>query len=132
MPRVLIVDDDDLVRLLLREIAESAGYEVVVAVEGAQALARHREEPVDLIVTDIVMPGREGVSVIFELSRCSPETPVVAISGGGLIGADSHLRLAAAAGAVCTLKKPLRPDAFLAVLRKYLPLDTPASAHPGG
>jgi len=116
MPRVLVVDDDEDVREMLRQMLERQGYEVTTAADGKQGLARYREDPADLIVLDIVMPEREGLETIMELRRDDPGVKIIAISGGGRIGPQSYIEVARALGAQRTFAKPLDRREFLAAV----------------
>lgn len=118
MPRVLVVDDDDDVRELLRQMLERAGYEVSAAADGRQGIAEYRRSAADLIVLDIVMPEKEGLETIMELRRDDPEVKIIAISGGGRIGPQSYIEVARALGAQRTFSKPLDRKDFLAAVRE--------------
>ena len=106
---VLVVDDDD-VRNVLRWMLEGGGYRVLEAGDGHQALAQVRSQHVDLVLTDLVMPEREGIETIQAIRREWPSLKVIAMSGafGGEI-----LRVAKLLGAHSTLQKPLRADDVL-------------------
>lgn len=117
MPRVLVVDDDDEVREMLRQMLERKGYEVTTAADGKQGIARYREDPPDLIVLDIVMPEKEGLETIMELRRDDPGVKIIAISGGGRIGPQSYIEVARALGAQRTFAKPFDRQEFLAAVR---------------
>ena len=116
MPRVLVVDDDEDVREMLRQMLERQGYEVTTAADGKEGIARYREALVDLIVLDIVMPEKEGLETIMELRRDSPEVKIIAISGGGRIGPQSYVEVARALGAQRAFTKPLDRKEFLAAV----------------
>ena len=81
MTRVLLIEDDDLVRATLRDALESNGYEVATATNGLDGLERFRSAPADVVVTDILMPEKEGIETIIELRRDHPEVKIIAISG---------------------------------------------------
>ena len=82
MPRLLIIDDERLARLTLRKILERAGHEVMEASTGNEGLAMFRAKPCDLVITDIIMPDKEGIETIIELKRDFPGVRVIAISHG--------------------------------------------------
>jgi len=82
MARVLLIDDDPLVRNILRQILELDGHMVVDAANGAVAMQRWSEQPADLIVTDILMPEKDGLEVIRELRRQCPQLKVIAVDHG--------------------------------------------------
>jgi DNA-binding response OmpR family regulator len=83
MARILVIDDDPQIREMLRELFRIAKYEVLVAPDGDAALRLHRANPADLIVTDIVMPEKEGLETILGFRRHFPAARIIAISGGG-------------------------------------------------
>lgn len=84
MARILVVDDDEeLARFTIREILTKAGHAIVEAENGNVAIECQKAEPFDLIVTDIIMPGKDGVETIAELKRDDPWPTVLAISAGG-------------------------------------------------
>lgn len=107
MARVLVVDDEPEVLDTLVEALRLDGHEVDTAREGGEALEKHRVHPADVIVTDIVMPDRNGIDVMLALKREAPGTRVIAISGGGGIsGHYDYLEIARLIGAKAVLQKP--------------------------
>lgn len=113
MERVLIVDDEELVRVTLRQILQSAGYEITEASDGRQALADYKESRPDLVITDIIMPDKEGIETIIELRAMDPNAKIIAISGGGRVGASDYLELAKRLGADKVISKPLNSEKLL-------------------
>lgn len=107
MKRILIVDDDALVRDMLDRLLRRAGYDTETAENGARALSLHRKQPADLVITDILMPEKEGIETLMELHRLTPDVPVIAISGGGRIGPESYLSMATLLGAERAFAKPV-------------------------
>lgn len=120
MARILVADDGEDIREILRMMLSAAGYEVLVAPDGESALALMRAEPIDLIITDIFMPGKEGIETIIELRRDFPSVKIVAMSGGGRMGELHYLEDAVKLGAVRSILKPFRADEILAVVREAL------------
>ena len=114
MARVLIIDDEPEVRKILRRILEHDGHEIVEASDGDEGLRYYRLQPVDLVITDILMPGEGGISTIREIRREAPDARIIAISGGGDTGRLDFLPLAKNLGAFTTLSKPI----LIADLRK--------------
>jgi two-component system chemotaxis response regulator CheY len=104
--RILIIDDDDRFRGMLRRTLERAGYEVVEARNGQEGQQHYRAAPTDLIITDILMPEKEGLETIMELRGDFPGVKIIAISGGGLTGNLGFLAIAQRLGARRTLQKP--------------------------
>lgn len=107
MPSVLIVDDEDQIRQLIRETLEQAGYEVQEARDGKEGLARYRAKATDLVIMDILMPDQDGLESIMTLRREFPASKVIAITGGSdMIGILNFLDVAKMLGARRTLQKP--------------------------
>ena len=114
MTRVLVVEDDEIVRFLLVSLLRKAGYEVVVAANGREGLACYRQGHADVILTDIFMPVMDGVEMMIDLARSHPEARVVVISGGSkMIYGRSALRTAELLGAKRVIRKPVVPDELL-------------------
>ena len=120
MTWILVVDDDIEIREMLKQYLERAEYDVLVAQDGKVALKLHHETPVDLIITDIVMPEKEGLETIMEFRHHFPSVKVIAISGGGKIEANEYLKLAKALGAQKTFAKPFVIRELLEEVRKLL------------
>ena len=109
MARILVVDDEPLVRGFLRKCLERLGHEVVELGDGKHASRTHAEHPVDLMITDLFMPDRDGLQTIFELHQHCPELRIIAISGGGTdsrFSGSEMLRVASRLGACKILEKP--------------------------
>jgi two-component system, chemotaxis family, chemotaxis protein CheY len=107
--RVLVIDDDADVRAFLRSLLESEGYEVAAAADGREGLALQRSKPSGIVVTDIFMPGKEGIETIFELHREFPQTKIIVMSGGPSKKGLDYLSVALELGAARSLKKPFAP-----------------------
>ncbi|MCP4570850.1 MAG: response regulator [bacterium] len=120
MPRILVVDDDPQVRSLLGKILEREDYDVTTAADGQEAVTAYQSEPFDLVITDLVMPEKEGIETFNELRSFDPEVKVVAISGGGRIGAQDYLSWARACGVAHTFAKPIDREELLAVVRELV------------
>ena len=120
MIRILVIDDDINIREMLKECLERAEYEVLVASDGKAALKLHSANPVDLIITDIVMPEKDGLEIIMEFRRRFPEVKVIAISGGGKIGANEYLNIAKVLGVTKTFSKPFELRELLAAVRELV------------
>src|SRR6185295_6801254 len=106
MTSILLVDDDEQLRTMLSLVLRRAGYEVRVAIDGIEASNFYRSHPTDLIITDLMMPGKEGLEIIMELRKDYPGARIIAMSGGGRIGTMNYLKVARALGAQEVLEKP--------------------------
>jgi DNA-binding response OmpR family regulator len=109
-PLVLIVDDEAPVRAVMAEILTRAGYEVVQASDGEEVVDALRERTPGIVITDLVMPRKEGIETIAEVRRLAPEAKIIAISGafgGRLLNVATHL------GANAALAKPIGADVLL-------------------
>jgi DNA-binding response OmpR family regulator len=115
MATILIIDDEELVRVLLRSALEAAGYEVTEAVNGRQGLELYRHRPTDLVITDIVMPELNGLRMLLELTREFLHAKVIAISGAG--GEKNVLDVAKLLGARQTFQKPFSVPELLSAVR---------------
>jgi CheY-like chemotaxis protein len=129
-PLVLVIDDDELVRLVLQTVLEEEGYEVAVATDGQQGLAALAARAPDLVITDIVMPEMNGLDLIREARAQGAATPIIAISGGARIDNQDVLERALVLGACAALAKPLDPDEMIALVRAALPAPGPDPAGP--
>ncbi|GIX49050.1 MAG: transcriptional regulator [Candidatus Tectimicrobiota bacterium] len=124
MTRILVIDDEDQMRGMLRQALERAGYEVEEARNGREGLWRYRQAPVPLIITDILMPEKEGLEIIRALRREYPDVKIIAISGGGRTGNLNFLDIAAKLGAHRTLQKPFGLRELLQAVRELVPVQT--------
>ncbi len=120
MAWVLVIDVDESIRRMLCEVLRRAGYAAVAAADGREGMARFREKPADLVITDILMPEQEGLETISALRRDFPEVKIIAISGGGTRSSFDYLRFAQKLGAARTLAKPFTPSELLDVVREEL------------
>ena len=120
MSRILIIDDEELVRYALRAVLESADHDVIEAENGMKGIELCNAHPVDLVITDIIMPEKEGVETIIELRRAFPDVKIIAISGGGRSGGVSYLKLAQGFGADQIMPKPFGMDEMLSTVQRVL------------
>lgn len=120
MARILVIDDEKLARMALNRMLKAGGHEVVEAENGRQGLCVYEESPVDLVVTDILMPEMEGLETIRELQRRWPEVKIISITGGGLANGRNTLRAAKEFGAHAVLAKPFREQEFLKLVEEAL------------
>jgi CheY-like chemotaxis protein len=117
---VLVVDDNQDICAFMQAALETAGYDVRIAAEGAQALALLRSRPADLMITDIFMPVREGIETISQCKTEFPQTRIIAMTAGGITGKRDFLSAATLIGADATLRKPFAADQLLDAVRKVL------------
>lgn len=127
MARILIIEDDDLLRDVLVTALELAGHTLIQAENGKVGLIRFLAEPPDLVITDIVMPVQEGVETIMAIRRASSAVPIIAMSGGAN-NTKLYLSIAARIGARRVLAKPFTPQELLRVIDEVL--DAPGSSAP--
>jgi two-component system, chemotaxis family, chemotaxis protein CheY len=114
MPSVLVVDDEDRIRRLIREVLEQAGYVVEEARGGKEGLERYRANQADVVIMDILMPDQDGLESITTLRREFPNSRVIAMTGGSdMIGVLNFLDVAKMLGACRTLQKPFEIQALL-------------------
>lgn len=121
--RILIVDDNQDILSFMQAALETAGYEVQTAPEGAQAIALLTKRRADLLITDIFMPGQDGIETLRECKTRFPQTRIVVMSAGGASSRKlDYLPAAALIGANATLRKPFNVDQLLDTVRKVLQL----------
>jgi DNA-binding NtrC family response regulator len=118
--RILVIDDEPTALDLLRRILEMHGYEVVMAANGQEGLEVFRNSPCDLVITDMVMPIKDGLQTILDLRAQSPKLPVIAISGGGTISKERYLAVAGYLERVITIAKPFGIEAIIESVEKLL------------
>ena len=110
MQKILIIDDNSAVRSTMARILELAGYETITAGDGNEGLIRMRQDKPDLIITDIIMPEKEGIETIRQILIEQPGTKIMAVSGGGRHANMDFLEVARKLGAMEVLEKPFEPD----------------------
>ena len=120
MANILIIDDDDARRRAMRRILERAGHSVREAPDGARGLALYREEAADVVVTDLIMPEKEGIETIIELREAYPGVRILAVSGGGTVDPDGPLTDARFLGADAALPKPFSVEDLQAAVARLL------------
>jgi DNA-binding response OmpR family regulator len=113
MTRILVIDDDVQVCTMLERFFIRKGYAVDVAFDGNQGLKKFRPEETNLVITDLVMPEKEGIETVMELRAKSSAVKIIAISGGGRVGPESYLEIARELGAQRTFEKPVDFDELL-------------------
>jgi DNA-binding response OmpR family regulator len=120
LERILIIDDDTQVLNVLHLALVREGYDVLKASNGKEGIKLHREDPVDLIITDLIMPEKEGIETIRELTAEFPKVKIIAISGGGRISSEDYMPMAKMFGAKRTLAKPIERDELVRAVKEVL------------
>jgi DNA-binding NtrC family response regulator len=120
MAKILVIDDDAIVRSTLESILADAGYVVLSAENGALGVALFRSEQPELIITDIIMPEQEGIETITEIRGLKVDAKIIAISGGGLIANADFLKVAKILGAMDTIDKPFDAEELLNIVKNCL------------
>jgi len=128
MTKVIIIDDEEDIRIVLKEIFLRAGFEVEVASNGNDGMSLLRENGADLVITDIIMPGSDGVETAYDIRMEFPQTKIIVMSGGGnvaphdyepgAITTTAYLASAAAVGADLTLTKPFDREELIKAARE--------------
>lgn len=130
MSKILVIDDERDIRIVMKQILELEGYEVDLAANGKDGLAKLAQNGADLVITDIIMPGIDGVATLGHIKKDHPELPVIVISGGGNVAPASYepgaistsafLASAQQAGADRMLTKPFERHEILAAIKELL------------
>jgi YesN/AraC family two-component response regulator len=118
MARILLIEDDDSVRTMLRLTLVHFGHTVIEARNGKQGLALFQHANADLVITDIVMPEKDGLEVVMELREKHPSVKIIAISG---VDSGDYLDSARLMGAAKVLLKPFTNDVLMAAINDLLP-----------
>ena len=120
MARILIIDDESQIRSMLRLMLERVGYEIAEAPDGIEGIRQYRENPVDLIITDLIMPNKDGIGMIIDLKKEFPKVKIIAMSGGGVNRPEGYLDGAKKLGATRTLTKPIDREEMLKAVKETL------------
>lgn len=120
MKRILIIDDDTEFRKMLTVSVAQAGYEIVEAANGKEGMKKYQSEKIDLVVTDIFMPEKEGIETIMELRAIDPDIKIIGISGGGIHKEFGFLENLSDFGAQRTFQKPFALQDFLVAIEELL------------
>ena len=119
-PRILIIDDDHHILLMVKKMLERAGFEVDLASNGEEGLNLFKKLSVDLVITDIIMPEKEGLETIREMKRLRPDLKIIAMSGGGKVTSQNYLDTAKIFGATKILAKPFTQKQMVSAVRELL------------
>jgi two-component system, chemotaxis family, chemotaxis protein CheY len=118
--RILVVDDESALRFLIEQVLLAEGYEVRTACNGEDAIKLASREHFDIVLTDLIMPGTDGIETILWLRGCRPNARIIAMSGGSKCGCQNYLPLAAKIGASQTLPKPFDRRSLLDAVGKEI------------
>ena len=130
MPAVLLLEDNDAYRTLIAHMLTLAGFKVCAIPDGRRVPAILRERRIDLVITDIVMPERDGLETLTDLRYSHPRLPVIAISGDVPMNRDLYLTIAAKLGAARVLAKPFKMDQLIATAREAIAIGNAPAAFP--
>lgn len=117
--KILVVDDDARIREIFRMWLEREGFEVFEAENGMEGVKAQRQQAVDMLICDLIMPVQEGIETITQFRQEFPEIGIIAISGGGKIGPDSYLTVAEHLGAWRVFKKPIDMKELIAAIHDW-------------
>ena len=120
MKLILVIDDESRIRTMLKVMLERESFRVITASDGKEGMKLLAKEPVDLVITDLIMPEKEGLEVIQELRKSDSNLPVIAISGGGKNSPDTYLNMARLLGADAIFEKPVKKDKLINAVKKSL------------
>ena len=120
MVKILVVDDEDMVRMVVRQTLQKVGITVVEARNGCEAVEMYDADPTDIVITDIIMPDKEGIETIIELKDKNPDVKIIAMSGGGRTGATDYLTMAQDFGAAYVFEKPFDRSELLTAVQSCL------------
>ena len=136
MARILVIEDQDLVRATLKSVLEGAGHSIAVAADGVEGLQQFRQAQFALVICDVFMPRKDGLATLQELRTIAGEVPVIMISGGSmrpLRAGDArnldYLQLAMELGATQTLAKPFNTRELTSLIDEVLGSATPSRLH---
>lgn len=118
--KILVIDDDVQFRTMMVEMLERKQYLVYAAADGEEGIQIWQDLSPDLVITDIIMPNKEGIETILTLKRLNKEVKIIAISGGGRINAEDNLRSAQLLGAKLTLAKPFENSELISAVKELI------------
>ena len=123
MAKILIVDDECEIRKMLQRVLGRSGHELFEASNGEEAMEQLRQESHELVITDIVMPEKEGLETIMQIRRDFPHVKIIAMSGGGRVAATNYLEMAQRVGADRIFEKPFDRTDVINAVRELLGQD---------
>ena len=120
MQKILIIDDDHHILLMIKKMLERAGLEVDLASNGDEGLKLFKKLSFDLVITDIIMPEKEGLEIIREMKRMRSDLKIIAMSGGGKVSSNNYLNTAKIFGATKILTKPFTHKQLILAVQELL------------
>jgi DNA-binding response OmpR family regulator len=120
MKSILVIEDNEYVLHIIIDILCGAGYQVISAIDGVAGMKAYHQDKPDLVITDIIMPDKEGLEVIMELAKETPKPKIIAMSGGGMMEPEIYLSIADKLGADEFIQKPFSPAELIALIEKLL------------
>ncbi len=125
MAKVLLIEDQSFTAAILETVLKKAAHDVVVAVDGERGLSAFDADRPDVVITDIVLPGMDGLEVIRQIQSRAPGFPVIALTGGGKSGLYDYLDKARELGAVDVFRKPVTTEQLMDAIARCLDLNAP-------
>lgn len=120
MFKILIIDDEANILFMLKKMLERYGYKTELASNGVEGIEKFKNSNPDLVITDIIMPEKEGLETIREMKRIKPDLRIIAMSGGGKVSAENYLTIAKIFGASKLVAKPFTIKDMLSAVRELL------------
>lgn len=120
MAKILVIDDEPSILLMIKKMVEKAGHEADLALNGNEGIEKIEKNKPDLVITDIIMPQMEGLETILELRKKYPKLKIITISGGGRVGPEGYLSSAKLLGADRIFQKPLVQKDFMEAVTTLL------------
>lgn len=120
MAKIIVIDDEPYILLMLKKMLEKEGHLVDMATNGVEGIELYHKNGADLIITDIVMPEKEGLETIINLKTENPSLKVIAISGGGRVDSREYLHSAKLLGAERIFQKPFKKDEIVQAVNELL------------
>jgi CheY-like chemotaxis protein len=106
MARILLIDDDEPFRNVLKVSLEQMGHDISEARDGREGVSLYTDGAFDVVITDLIMPDKEGIETIMDLRKLNPAVKIIAMSGGGRVTSVDYLQIARQVGAKRILAKP--------------------------
>jgi DNA-binding response OmpR family regulator len=126
--KILMIDDDRIVRRVVEMMLKSGGHQVIAESDGRRGMERFRVDKPDIVLTDIIMPEQEGLGTIMMIRRECREAKIIAMSGGGRVGNVDVLEATLTLGAADAIKKPFEAEALLERINRLGSGETPVPA----